>query len=333
MIAAKKIAVIGSNCFSGSHFVNFLIRKTDCEIIGISRSPEYPALFLPYLYKKKRPEQFRFFQLDINNQLEKLIRLLDAEKPEIIVNFAAQGNVQYSWKFPSDWFFTNTVGVMNLALGLAGKEYLEKFVQISTPEIYGFCQKIKENISYYDPSTPYAVSKAAGDMMLRAIRKQYGFPVCFARSTNVYGPHQQLYRIIPRTIIYLKLGRKIPLHGGGLVNRDFISIYDSCRALGKIIQHGRIGGVYHLTSGKMIKISDLVRLICDMMGRDFGNSVEISKERPNQDPEFSLESEAKLELGWQTKIDLPKGIKGVIEWIDGNWEEIMKNPLDYIHKK
>ena len=330
---SQKIAIIGSNSFSGSHLVDFFLENSKCEIIGLSRSPEYPALFLPYLYRKERSPRFKFFQLNINTQLPDIIHLFDIMKPEVIVNFAAQGNVQYSWNHPEHWLMTNTLGVANLVFALRDKPYPQKFVQISTPEVYGPCQGRKENILQYDPSTPYAVSKIAGDLFLRAMIKKWKFPVCFVRSTNYYGPHQQLYRIIPRVIIYLKLGRKIPLHGGGVVRRDFVNVSDVARGIDKIILQGKIGGVYHLSSGELIRVKDLVNLICRKMNFKFVASVEISNERTQQDPEYSLVSEAKTELGWEPKIGFSKGIDATIEWIEDNWDEILKYPLDYVHQQ
>lgn len=328
-----KVAIIGSNSFSGSHLIDFFLENTDRRIIGISRSPEYPPLFLPYLYKKKRSPRFRFFQLNINTQLPEIIRLLDREKPEVIVNFAAQGNVQHSWINPAHWLMTNTVSIANLTFSLRDRIYLKKYIQISTPEVYGLCKNRKENIQTYNPSTPYAVSKIAADLFLTTLFNKFGFPICFVRSTNFYGPHQQLYRIIPRTIIYLKLGRKIPLHGGGAVKRDFINISDVVRGIDKVISEGKIGNVYHLSSGELIKIRDLVRFICRRMNFSFRESVEMSNERTNQDPEYSLDSEAKTELGWRPKVAFSNGVDRVIQWINDNWEEILTHPLEYVHKE
>ncbi|MDP3004125.1 MAG: GDP-mannose 4,6-dehydratase [Candidatus Azambacteria bacterium] len=331
---AKKIAIIGSNSFSGSHMVDFFLRNTDWEIIGISRSPEYPSLFLPYLYKKERSSRFRFFQLNINTQLSEIIQLLDKEKPEIIVNFAAQGNVQHSWTNPMHWLTTNAIGVPNLAFNLKDKDYLGRYIQISTPEIYGLCRNYREDSNSYNPSTPYAVSKMAGDLFLMAMFKKFGFPVSFIRSVNVYGIHQQLYRIIPRTIIFLKKGVPVPLHGGGRAQRSFIHISDVCHGIHRVILDGKAGEAYHFSGGNTMEIRDLVKLICKKMNRDFEMSTEITEDRADQDPMIDLDcSRAKEELFWQSQIELYNGICEVIQWINENWNEILKYPLDYVHQK
>jgi len=330
----EKIAILGSNSFSGGHLVDYFLKNTDQEIIGISRSPEYPPLFLPYLYRKERPPRFRFFQLNINTELPEIIRLLDREKPEIIVNFAAQGNVQYSWTNPMHWLATNAIGIPNLAFNIKDKNYLKRYIQISTPEVYGLCRNYREDSNCYNPSTPYAVSKVAGDLFLMAMFKKFEFPVSFIRSVNVYGIHQQLYRIISRTVIFLKNGIKIPLHGGGRAHRSFIHILDVCNGIHRVILGGKTGEAYHFSGGDTMEIRDLVKLICQKMNRNFEASTEVTEDRVDQDPMIDLDcSRAKEELFWQPRVELSDGINEVIQWINENWEEIIKYPFEYVHQE
>ena len=135
----KKVAVIGSNSFSGSDFIDLLLRETDYQILGISRSAEKKALFLPY---KNNPAQsrFAFYQLDINKNLKSLIDLFSQEKPGYIVNFAAQSEVGPSWDHPEQWFQTNAVAVAALGNFLRKQKWLERYVHISSPEVYGSCE-------------------------------------------------------------------------------------------------------------------------------------------------------------------------------------------------
>lgn len=330
----EKVAILGSNSFSGSHLVDYFLKNTCQEVIGISRSPEYPALFLPYLYRKERSPRFRFFQLNINTELPEIIRLLDRERPGVIVNFAAQGNVEHSWTNPMHWLATNTIGIPNLAFNLKDKNYLKRYIQISTPEVYGLCRDYREDSNCYNPSTPYAVSKVAGDLFLMAMFKKFGFPVSFIRSVNVYGIHQQLYRIISRTIIFLKRGITVPLHGGGKAHRSFIHISDVCYGIHRVILSGKTGEAYHFSGGNTMEIKDLVKLICKKMNRNFEISTEVTEDRADQDPMIDLDcSRAKEELFWQSKIELSNGIDEVIQWINENWEEIIRYPFEYIHQE
>jgi len=331
-----KIAVIGSNSFSGAHLVNIVLEKTNWRIIGISRSPEYNHIFLPYKYKKSATQdRFVFFKYDINKNLNEIIKILDKEKPEIIVNFAAQGEVQHSWDYPQHWFNTNCIGIVNFVNELRKKEYIQRYIQISTPEVYGTCEgKVSENHTY-TPSTPYAASKASGDLFLYAAFKSFNFPAIFIRSTNVYGIHQQLYRIIPRTIIYLKQGNEIQLHGGGHAIKSYIHIRDVVDGILKICEKGKIGAIYHFSpDGEGQKVRDIVKMVCDIMGYDFTKYAKVVDDRIGQDLRYVLNStKAKEELNWNPKITLKEGIKEMIEWINENWEEVQKQPHEYIHKE
>ena len=271
----KIVLIIGSNSFTGSHLVQHSLEK-GYKVIGISRSDEYPMVMLPYLYNGNRSSNFSFFKLDVNKDLKKILKICDDNEPEIIANFAAQGEVRSSWKNPSQWYETNTISIVKLTDELRKRTYLKKYLTASTPEVYGSTSdNLKENHNY-SPSTPYAASKLAGDLHLITLYKRYGFPVIFTRSANVYGIHQQLYRIIPRAIIYLKMKKKIQLHGNGKSERSFIHIRDVVEATLKIAEKGAIGEVYHISpEGNDISIYAVVKTICEMMNHDFKNSVEL----------------------------------------------------------
>ncbi len=330
----NKFFVLGSNSFTGSHFVNYVLENTDSQVTGISRSKEYDPIFLPYLYRKARPKNFKFYQLDVNKDLEKIIELIDEEKPDFVVNYAAQGEVRTSWNFPEQWFQTNCMAVVKLADHLKDKKYLKRYVHISTPEIYGATGKNLIESFNYNPSTPYAASKLAGELFLNTLYKRFNFPLISTRSSNVYGMHQQLYRIIPKTIINLKLDKKIELHGRGKAARSFIHVRDVADATLKAIENDKIGKVYHLSSEEGITIESLVRKICEKMNKDFDNSTLLIEENFGQDAVYSLDSsKARKELNWKPKISLDDGIDETIEWIEDNWEKIKNLELQYVHKE
>ena len=222
MSQKTKVAVIGSNSFSGSDFIDLLLEKGTYSVMGLSRSAEKSPLFLPY--KRHRGADFEFFQVDLNKDFAKLFRTLDSFEPEYVINFAAQSEVAPSWENPGQWFQTNAVAVTELAQGLKDRRYLKRYVHISSPEVYGNCQGNVTEESPPNPSTPYAASKAAGDFSLFTFFKNYRFPLVMIRATNVYGANQQLFKIIPRTVIYLKSGKKIELHGGGVAVKSYIHI-------------------------------------------------------------------------------------------------------------
>lgn len=330
----KKIAVIGSNSFFGSNFINQVLFNTDWNIIGISRSPEYSNIFLPYLYKKERSEKFEFFQLDINKDFNDLASFLDKEKPEVIVNFAAQGYVPASWDNPEDWFRTNCLGIVKLTDHLRRQSYLKKYIQISTPEVYGSSTNLKENFSYYNPTTPYGASRAAGDLFLSALFQTKKFPVSFVRAVNVYGPHQQPYRIIPSSIILLKKGKKVVLWAGS-VRRNFIHVTDASNGILKVILKGKPGMVYHFTGGKNIAIRSLVKVICGKMGVSYKDMVKDSSvSQIKRDKIYHLNGrKTEKALGWKPEISLSQGLDGVVKWVEECWGQLKNSSLEYIHKK
>ena len=330
-----KVVVMGSNAFTAGHFINYILANTDAEIVGISRSPEYHPIFLPFLYKKSRPKRYTFYQLDVNMEMEKIFEVLDEVRPQTVVNYAAQGEVRNSWKWPEQWYQTNCLSVVRLAEHLKNVDYLRKYIAISTPEVYGTTgENVKENHNYY-PSTPYAASKLAGDLHLLTLKKRSGFPVVFTRSANVYGIHQQLYRIIPRSIIYLKLGKQIDLHGHGRAMRAFIHARDVADLTYKAIIHGTNGETYHISpEDSLISIAEIVRLICQLTGNEFETAVNLVDENFGQDSCFSIDAaKARRELGWRQKVLFEEGIRETIEWIEDNWDFISKQALGYIHKK
>jgi dTDP-glucose 4,6-dehydratase len=328
----KTCFVIGSNSFSGSDFVDHLLEATDWRVVGTSRSPEKSALFLPYKARKDL-SRFEFQQADLNHDMPKLKKLLVERKPSYIVNFAAQSEVAPSWKNPEQWFRTNAVAIAELGNFLKDQDWLEKYVHISSPEVYGTCEGVVRETAPLNPSTPYAASKAAGDLFLLTLVKNFKFPLVMIRATNVYGAHQQLFKIIPRTAIYLKLGRKIELHGGGVAVKSYIHIRDVSRGELAALKNGRKGELYHLSPDAGVAVREVVEKICEFMGKDFDRVTTSVAERLGQDKAYVIDSKkAREELGWKPKIGLDEGLKQVCDWVEKEWDGIRKEPLEYVHK-
>ena len=330
-MSAEKTLVIGSNAFSGQDFIDLLLDDPEREVIGVSRSPERPDFLLRY---KEREDLrlYRFHQLDLNDDHEAILALIDAERPAWIVNFAAQSEVGPSWVHPEHWFETNTVALARLVNALRERDDLQRYLHISSPEAYGTCEGTVKEGTPDNPSTPYAASKAAADMLLRVYCKEFGFPVLFVRATNVFGARQQLFKIIPRTAIYLRLGQKIPLHGGGQAVKSYIHVRDVSRGELAILERGRIGETYHLSPPAGVSVKDVVAAVCRAAGRSFEDSVEVTAERPGQDAAYVIDSsKAEEELGWRPEISFEDGIAEVVEWVDRHWDEIETQPLDYVH--
>ena len=328
----EKIIVIGSNSFSGSHFVDLLLNTKLYDVIGISRSCEKPPLFLPY--KKRESSHFRFVQIDLNKDLKKLRELIDDFKPNYCVNFAAQSEVAPSWEHPDHWFQTNAVALTNLANLLKDKPFLKKYVHISSPEVYGSCSGFITESAPLNPSTPYAASKAAGDLSLLTFYKNFYFPLTFIRATNVYGPCQQLFKIIPRTIIAITQNKQIHLHGGGSAIKSYIHIGDVSHAEHLIMQKGKIGEIYHVSPDRGVSIKEIVEMICDYMGVSFDKAVIQAPERLGQDKAYTIDSsKIREEFGWHPDVPLKEGLLQTINWVEDNLNAIVKQPLEYMHKE
>lgn len=328
---SNTVCVIGSNSFSGASYCKYLLEQ-GYQVIGISRSPEPVAALLPYSWADSA-KKVQFHQLDVNHDLPAIEALLDKLKPAHIYNFAAQSMVGQSWDFPEHWFMTNAVSMVKLHNILRHKDYLERYIHITTPEVYGSCSGYIDENQAFNPSTPYAVSRAASDMSLKTFFDVHQFPVLSTRAANVYGEGQQLYRIIPRTILYILLGKKLQLHGGGLSERSFIHIDDVSSATHLIAEQGKIGECYHIATPDTVTIRELVEKICLEMSADFSQVCEVADDRKGKDAAYLLNTEKiRTQLGWQESIKLDDGLARTITWLKANLSELKQQPFDYIHR-
>jgi dTDP-glucose 4,6-dehydratase len=278
--------------------VDLLLDDPAYTVVGVSRSPERSSLARRYKLRKDL-SKYRYHALDMNRDMGKILAMLDEEKPDAIVNFAAQSEVAPSW---------------------------------DQPEAYGTCVGRVTEESPLNPSTPYAASKAAADYLLKTYAKQYGFPLLTVRATNVYGARQQLFKIIPRSAIYVKLGRTIELHGGGRAVKSYIHIRDVSKGEKAILENGRIGELYHLSPDRGVAVREVVQTICNRLGTPFEKAARAVDERPGQDAAYVIDStKARTELGWKSTIGLEEGLTDVVNWVNEYWPQIQTQTLEYKH--
>ena len=329
----KKFLIIGSNSFTGSNFVNYCLKKNH-KIIGISRSNEIQDFYLAYKDNPKSKKNFIFFKLNLNKDLNKIIKLIIRTQPSHIVNFASQSMVAQSWISPVDWYQTNIISSVKLIEHIKNCKFIKKYVHISTPEVYGNTKINMSENNNYNPTTPYAISRACFDTHLMQVHKHTGFPVVFTRAANVYGPGQQLYRIIPRSIFSCYTNKKLKLDGGGSSKRSFIYIDDVVSATYKIATKGKNGEIYHVSNNKLISILDLVKKIFKICKSNFNEKVIIGPEREGKDKIYSLNSR-KLQQQFKLKknMNLEKGIKKTLDWFLKNQKKLVKQTIYYKHKK
>ena len=325
------VLVIGSNSFSGASFCGWLMDR-GIDVTGVSRSQPPADVMLPYRWGQK-PGSFNFQQIDLNHDLDALEALLRKERFTQVFNFAAQSMVGESWDRPDDWMHTNVVSAARLAERLRHLDFLERYVHVTTPEVYGSTDGWITEDTPFNPSTPYAVSRAAGDMLFKIYREAYGLPVVSTRAANVYGPGQQLYRIIPRTIFFLLTGKPLQLHGGGVSTRSFIHMDDVSEATWLIANEAPVGETYHISTDRVVSIRELVEMLCTRLGKDFGQCVEVVGERLGKDSAYWLDSQKlRSTLGWQDQISLEAGIEQTIGWVQDNLAALQQQPANYVHK-
>jgi dTDP-glucose 4,6-dehydratase len=326
----ERFVVIGSNSFSGASLVAALLAD-GVEVLGISRSAEPDDALLPYKWGPH--DRFAFEQLDLNRDLDAVEAVIREFRPQCVVNFAAQGMVAQSWSCPEQWFQTNAVAMVRLHDRLRKLDCLKRFVHASTPEVYGNTSGLVREDAPMNPSTPYAVSKAACDMSLLAFHRAYGFPVVMTRSANVCGPGQSLYRIIPKTILCILTGKKLKLEGGGLSRRSFIHIRDVVEGTVKAARRGVSGEVYHLATDRHQTIRELVEEICRQMKASFDDFVEPAEPRLAQDSAYLLDcTKARRELDWTPRLTVADAIRDTIGWMEKNVDRLCKLPDAYVHK-
>ncbi len=327
----RRCAVLGSNSFSGAAFVARALGD-GMEVVGFNRSPEPDPMFLPYR-DGPNADRYVFHQADINRDFDAIAAVLEQFRPEVVIDFAGQGMVAESWNAPEQWYTTNIVAKVRLHDWLRRLAGLERYIRISTPEVYGSHDTLMAESWHYNPSTPYAVSHAAIDMSLRAFHQHHGFPVVFTRFANFYGPGQQLYRIVPKTILCALSGRTLHLHGGGTSVRAFIYGTDVADGIMRAIDRGAPGEVYHFSPTRFLRIRELVEIICARLRVPFDGLVEITKDRPAKDLAYLMDStKARQALGWTDAVPFEQGIDATIAWARRHFPALSGLDWSYAHK-
>ncbi len=331
----NKFLIIGSNSFSGSNFVSCLIKRKK-KVFGVSRSKEKNSIFSSYKNLPNYKKYFKFQKINLNKNydLNKLEKLIEKFKPEAIVNYAAQGMVAESWIAPEDWYNTNIISQVKLYNILKSKNFIKKIVHVTTPEVYGNQKNELNEKSIFKPSTPYAISRMSLDLHLDIYCKQFKIPIIFTRTSNVYGPCQDLYRIVPKTILNSVRKKKIFLDGGGKSIRSFIFIDDVSNATLKICNNGKIGETYHIATNKFISIRNLVKKIYSQRNLKYEKFISLKKDRIGKDQIYKLNSQKlRKNLKWKPLTDLKNGLKKTENWILNNLKKLKKLNTNYVHKK
>jgi dTDP-glucose 4,6-dehydratase len=324
-----KYVVLGGNGVFGVHTAFYLLSRKDTRrVICVGRNPEKPEPFT--LDLGRGDPRYTYHQIHIVFEQDRLMEMLDAEKPDVIINFAAQGEGAASWKYSWRYFDTNATALARIAEDLMKRDYLKRWIQIGTSELYGSVSAPAREDDPIRPSSPYAASKAAGDMYLISIANTLKFPMNLVRPSNAYAPGQQLHRILPRAVVCGLSGQKLPLHGGGVAKKSYIHATDLARAIYLVAQRAELGKVYNVGPQEPVAIRDLVDMTAAEIGLSLEQLCEISPPRFGEDWTYWLDSTAiGKDLGWEPEIDLKSGIADMVAWGRKYLDQLAQLPQTY----
>ena len=305
------IIVTGGAGFIGSNFLHHLVNCTVEEIVCIDK--------LTYAANRSNiPDRVKLYVTDIADE-HNCEYVFKKHKPSTVFHFAAESHVDNSIQDCSPFILTNINGTVNL-LNLSLKYEVQKFIHISTDEVYGSidngCFTEKSN---YAPRNPYSASKAASDHFVMAYHNTYGLPVVITNCSNNYGPRQYHEKMIPKTITNLLAGKKVSIYGDGKQIRDWIYVLDHCEALIEVWLKGKFGEKYNIGGECEITNYDLVLKILSLMKKD-ESMIEYVKDRPGHDRRYSTDiSKVKNEFQWSPRYSLDSGLEQTVEWYLKNY--------------
>jgi dTDP-glucose 4,6-dehydratase len=326
---ATRYAVLGGGGSFGINTSKYLLEQPGIErVIGIGRNPAKPEPFTLDVGKGDR--RYSYHAYHVTHELDLLLELLDREKPQVIVNYAAQGEGAVSWKHSWRFFETNSMALARFVEALMSRDYLERFIQIGTSELYGSMDVPAREDTPLQPTSPYAASKAAFDMYLVSVHRVLKFPMNIVRPSNAYCPGQLLHRVIPRAVVCGLTGGKLPLHGGGRAEKSYIHARDLARAIHMVAEKGPLGTIYNAGPPKPTSIRALVETVARVMDIRFEDLCEVTGDRPGQDARYWLDSSAiKRDVGWEPRIGLEEGITDMVEWGRKYLGQLRDWPTDY----
>ncbi|MHB8930994.1 MAG: dTDP-glucose 4,6-dehydratase [Melioribacteraceae bacterium] len=324
-MTTKKILVTGGAGFIGSNFINYILStRDDYEIINLDKLTY--AGNLENLKPSEGKKNYHFVKGDITNN-ELVDYIFNKYSIKYVINFAAESHVDRSILGSEVFYRTNVVGT-NVLLEAARRYQTEKFLQISTDEVYGSLGAtglFTENTPLA-PNSPYSSSKTAADMAVLAFHHTYGLPVVITRCSNNYGPLQFPEKLIPLMIINALGNKKLPVYGDGLNVRDWIYVIDHNKAAELVFEKGKSGEVYNIGASREMKNIEIVKLILKKLGKG-EELIEYVKDRPGHDRRYAIDSsKIQNELGWKPSFEFEQAISDTIDWYLNNkswWERII----------
>ena len=319
---SKKILVTGGAGFIGNCFCKLLLdERKDWKVVNVD-SLTYAANPNTIKEELKNPN-YVFYKVDIRNR-EAVDEIFKNEKPDIVVNFAAESHVDRSILDPESFLTTNIIGT-EILMDACRKYGIERFHQVSTDEVYGDLPLDRPDLFFHEDtplhtSSPYSSSKASADLLVLAYYRTYGLPVTISRCSNNYGPYQFPEKLIPLMISKATKDEKLPVYGEGLNVRDWLYVKDHCYGILAVIEKGRLGEVYNLGGHNERNNLYIVKRILSELGKPESLITHVA-DRHGHDQRYAIDpTKAMTELGWQPTTTFEDGIKLTIKWYkDNQW--------------
>ncbi len=335
---SETVLITGGAGFIGSNFVYHMLKEHPDDKIVCVDCLTY-AGNMSTLAEAMKNERFVFYKTNICNRAG-IYKIFETEHPDIVVNFAAESHVDRSIETPEIFLQTNILGTQ-VMMDACRKYGIGRYHQVSTDEVYGDLPLDRPDLFFTEntpirTSSPYSASKASADLLVQAYHRTFGLPVTISRCSNNYGPYHFPEKLIPLTIANCLNDKPLPVYGEGLNVRDWLYVEDHCRAIDLIIHRGREGEVYNVGGHNEMRNIDIVKLICDYLGKPYSLIKHVS-DRKGHDMRYAIDpTKIHDELGWLPETKFADGIKKTIDWYLDNrewWETIVSGEYRNYYEK
>ena len=326
----KRFAILGGDGVFGTHMAKFLLGLPNTErVVSVGRNQRKPPVYS--LNVGLNDERFAYYQAHMVHEHDIFMHILGEEQPECIINFAALAYAT-SWNDSYRYYDSNVVSLAHITEDIRDRSWFRHWMQVGSSEVYGPATDgpCAEG-GPINPTSPYAVSKLAGDLHLKTYWEGAGFPNNVIRPSNAYGPGQQLYRVMPRAAYCALTGERFPLEGGGVAEKSFIHASDLSRAIYLIATQGRLGHIYNAGPASAVSIRKIVQLIAESAGVEMRSFADEVPGRATEDAKYWLDStKIESELGWRPHIALEEGAREMVEWAKANLVALEQQPRQYL---
>ena len=333
-----KLIVTGGAGFIGGNFVHYMLQEHPGDQIICLDKLTYAGNLSTLADVMDHPN-FQFVKMDICDR-DSVYGLFEKEKPDVVINFAAESHVDRSIENPEIFLQTNIIGT-SVLMDACRKYGIQRYHQVSTDEVYGDLPLDRPDLFFTEEtpihtSSPYSSSKAGADLLAMAYYRTYGLPVTISRCSNNYGPYHFPEKLIPLMIINALHDRPLPIYGDGLNVRDWLYVEDHCRAIDLIIRKGKVGEVYNVGGHNEMRNIDIVKLICQELGKPESLITHVT-DRKGHDRRYAIDPEKiHRELGWLPETKFADGIKKTIQWYLTHqkwWEDIISGEYQNYYQK